>query len=147
MFAGTHQLSVDDKGRIAIPARFRQALQEQCGAQLYITVGSNPCLEIYPAPEFQRIANDIQNLADQSAAEQLKQWFIGFAVESEMDKQGRLLLPPMLRRRAKLDGSAVLMGQITRFDVWSEAVWNERFGTDVAALPAGLVEAFRAIKR
>lgn len=147
MFAGSHQLSVDDKGRIAIPARFRQALQELGGAQLYVTLGSNPCLEIYPAPEFQRIAADIQGLPDQHAAEQLKQWFIGFAVEAEMDRQGRVLLPPLLRRRAGLDGSAVLMGQITRFDLWSEPLWNERFGAEVGSLPDGLADAFRTIRR
>ncbi|MDE2150142.1 MAG: division/cell wall cluster transcriptional repressor MraZ [Gammaproteobacteria bacterium] len=147
MFAGSHQLSVDDKGRIAIPARFRQALQEQGGVQLYITLGSNPCLELYPAAEFRRIAADIQNLADQQAAEQLKQWFIGFAVEAEMDRQGRVLLAPMLRRRARLDGSAVLVGQITRFDLWAESAWNERFGAEVGSLPAELAAAFRAIRR
>ena len=147
MFAGTHQLSVDDKGRIAIPARFRQSLQDQCSSQLYVTLGPNPCLEIYPAPEFQRIATDIQQMEDQLIAEQLKQVFIGFAVESELDRQGRLLVPPMLRKHVRMDGSAVLMGQITRFDLWPEAEWNERFGVGAGSLPPNLAEAFRAIKR
>lgn len=146
MFAGSHQLSVDDKGRLAIPARFRQPLVDSCGSQLVLTIGPNPCIEIYPAPEFQRIVRDIQAMDDRATAEKLKQVFVGFAVETEVDKQGRLLLPPMLRKRARLDGAAVLMGQDTRFDVWAADVWEQRFG-EGSELLASLEDAFRTLKR
>jgi MraZ protein len=147
MFAGTHQLTVDDKGRLAIPARFRAQLVELCDSQLVITMGPNPCIEIYPAPEFQRLAQDIQNMEDRRKADLLKQVFIGFAVETEVDKQGRVLLPPMLRKRARLDGSAMLMGQYSRFDVWAEDVWNERFGEGPGSALASLDDAFLTLKR
>ena len=146
VFAGSHQLSIDDKGRLAVPARFRQPLVDSCGAQLIITIGPNPCIEIYPAPEFQRIVRDIQAMDDRSVAEKLKQVFVGFAVETTMDSQGRLLLPPMLRKRARLDGSAVLMGQDSRFDVWATDVWEQRFG-EGSDLLASLEDAFRTLKR
>src|SRR3546814_11034512 len=101
---------------------------------------------IYPAPEFQRIVRDIQAMDDRSVAEKLKQVFVGFAVETTMDSQGRLLLPPMLRKRARLDGSAVLMGQDSRFDVWATDVWEQRFG-EGSDLLASLEDAFRTLKR
>jgi mraZ protein len=147
MFAGSHQLSVDDKGRVAIPARFRQPLAEQCGGQLVVTLGPNPCLELYPAPEFARLAQDIQQMEDRQTADVLKQWFIGFASEAEIDRQGRLLLPPLLRRRIGIEGAAVLMGQITRFDLWSESLWQERFGEESGAFGGALEAAFRTLKR
>ncbi|SFF61143.1 MraZ protein [Fontimonas thermophila] len=145
MFKGTHHLAVDDKGRVAIPARFRQTLAEQCDSQLVITVGPNPCLEIYPLPEFERIVRDIEALEDRIQAETLKQWFVGFAVDAEIDKQGRVLLPPTLRQRARIDGAAVLMGQNTRFDLWSEPAWTERFGEGTGQAPSP--EVFRTIRR
>lgn len=146
MFAGSHQLMVDDKGRLAIPARFRQPLAEQCESQLVITKGPNPCLEIYPLPEFERIVRDIQQMEDRHVAERLKQVFVGFAVETEMDKQGRVLLPPMLRKRVQLDGAAVLMGQDTRFDLWPQVQWDARFG-EGSELLASLDDAFRMLRR
>lgn len=147
MFSGSHQLTIDDKGRLAIPARYRQELADSCASQLVITRGPNPCLEIYPAPEFQRLADDIEGMDDRDQAEILKSVVIGFACETEIDKQGRVLLPPMLRRYAKFNGSAVLMGQIRRFDLWPEELWNERFGDGPASLTPQVADAFRTLKR
>lgn len=146
MFAGSHQLSVDDKGRIAIPARFRVSLAEICDSQLVITRGPNPCLEIYPLPEFERIVRDIQQMEDRQVAETLKQVFVGFAVETEIDKAGRVLLSPMLRRYVPLEDAAVLMGQDTRFDLWSQTQWDARFG-EGSDLQASLADAFRTLRR
>lgn len=147
MFAGTHQLTIDEKGRIAVPARFRAELADICNSQVVITCGPLPCIEIYPAPEFQRIAQDIQDMTDRRNADLLKQVFIGFAVETEVDKQGRVLLPTMLRKRARLNGSAILMGQYARFDLWAEDVWNEKFGEGPGSMLASLHDAFLTLKR
>jgi len=147
MFAGSHELTVDEKGRIAIPARFRQSLADQCASQIFITTGPNPCLEIYPAPVFQRIAEDIQAMEDRDQAELLKQFFIGFAVDTEIDKQGRVLLPPVLRKRVGLDGAAMLVGQYTRFDLWTKAKWDERFGEGPNSIQSSVQDAFRTLKR
>lgn len=146
MFTGTHELSIDDKGRFAVPARFRQPLLESCGAQLVLTMGPNECVEIYPVPQFQRVVADIEAMENRDDAEVLKQWFIGFAVETAMDPQGRILLPPMLRKRAKLGGPAMLMGQNTRFDLWAADLWEERF-SEQSALRTALPAAFRSLKR
>lgn len=151
-FLGSYPLTVDDKGRIAIPARYRQSLAETCESQLVMTIGpERDSIEIYPAPEFHRLAADIQAMEDRDAAEVLKKLFIGFASEAEIDKQGRLLLPPMLRKMIGLSQAAacaaVLMGQISRFDLLSEACWNERFGDGEGSAFDHAQRAYRALKR
>lgn len=143
MFAGSHQLTIDDKGRLAVPARFRQQLSEQSGLQLVITKGPDQCLEIYPLPDFRRITDQIDQMEDREAAELLKFAFVGLAVETEVDRQGRVSLPPMLRRQAQLESSVVLVGQINRFDLWSESLWNDKFN----AIQPSLKDAFRTLKR
>lgn len=143
MFAGSHQLTIDDKGRLAVPARFRQQLSEQAGLQVVITMGPNRCLELYPAPEFRKATEQIDQMQDREAAELLNFSFVGLAVETEIDKQGRVSLPPMLRRLAQLESSVVLVGQINRFDLWSEPLWNERF----SEIQPSLKSAFRNLKR
>jgi MraZ protein len=142
MFAGSHQLSIDDKGRLAIPARFRAQLD---GANVFITRAHKPCLEIYPAAEFHRLAEQIENLDDRRHADLLKEIFVGHAVETDVDKQGRVLLPQLLRKYAGLDGTVMVVGQIKRFDVWSESGWSKKFGGAPSA--EGLADAFALLKR
>ncbi|MBI2384206.1 MAG: division/cell wall cluster transcriptional repressor MraZ [Gammaproteobacteria bacterium] len=146
MFAGSHLLAIDDKGRVAVPARFRQQLSDDRGQLVYITRSYQPCLEVYPAPVFKEIADQIQADPDRRRADLLKQVFIGNAVETEIDKQGRVLLPQLLRKFARLNGSAMMVGQINRFDIWSEEQWNEKFG-DGAGATEDLAAAFAALKR
>lgn len=143
MFAGSHQLTIDDKGRLAVPARFRQQLSEQAGLQVVITKGPDQCLEIYPLPEFRKITEQIDQMQDREEAELLKFYFVGLAVEAEIDKQGRVSLPLMLRRQAQLESAVILVGQINRFDLWSEPLWNEKF----SAIQPSLKSAFRNLKR
>lgn len=147
MFAGSHQLSVDDKGRVAIPARHRAQLVEQCDAQLVVTMGHEPCLEIYPKPEFERIAKDIEAMENRDHAEALKRAFVGRSTELEIDKQGRIGLPPILRRLARLESAVVLVGQINRFELWSEDRWNEMYGDGPNSILPTLKDAFRTLKR
>lgn len=128
MFAGRHPLTIDDKGRLAIPARLRQQLTDSYGSQVFITRTYQPCVEIYPAAEFRRVAEQIEQLEDRKRADLLTQIFIGHAVEAEIDAQGRILLPQVLRKYASLEGAATLVGQIRRMEVWSEDAWNKTIG-------------------
>ena len=141
MFTGSYPLSVDDKGRIAIPARVRQQLSEGHGPQLFMTRGPDRSIEIYPAATFQALALQIQELADRKAAELLKKIFIGHATDVEIDKQGRVLLPSMLREHARIEADACLVGQITRLDVWAAELWKGEGEAD------GLSDAFAMLKR
>jgi MraZ protein len=144
VFSGSHPLTIDDKGRLAIPARLRQQLAEDHGLQVYITRAYQPCIEIYPVAEFRRVVEQIEAVQDGVKADLLKQVFIGNAFEAEVDKQGRVLLPQVLRQYARLDSAAVLVGQNRRMDLWSESLWQVRFGEGSAEDLAG---AFALIKR
>ena len=146
MFAGSYPLIIDDKGRLAIPTRFRAQLADDYGPQVYITRSYQQCLEIYPANVFKELADQIRDMSDRRAADQLNRIFIGSAAETEIDKQGRVLLPQLLRKFARLNGSVVLVGQINRFDVWSEELYSEKFG-DGGSATENLDEVFALIKR
>lgn len=144
MFAGSHQLTVDDKGRLAIPSRFRQHLLEKYGAQVYLTRTYLPCVEIYPVAEFRAVVAQLEQMTDRRKADLATRAFIGSAMETELDKQGRVLLPPMLRKLAHLDGQAVAVGQIKRIEIWSEDVWTAKQGGGEAE---ELASAFSDVKR
>jgi len=143
MFAGSHLLTVDDKGRLAIPARFRQQLADEYGLQVFLTRSYLPCVEIYPATEFRAVVDQIERMEDRKKADLLTRVFIGSAVETELDKQGRVLLPQLLRKLAQLDTEAVAVGQNKRIEVWSEAVWTEQ----ISGGHEELADAFAQLKR
>lgn len=127
MFRGVSVLSLDAKGRLAIPARYRERLQSGCASRLVITVDSDRCLLIYPEPNWIEIERKLEALPSfNPAARKLQRLYIGHAHEVEMDAQGRVLLPPELRRFASLDKRVALVGQGKKFEVWDEDTWNNR---------------------
>lgn len=123
MFSGSNKLTIDDKGRLAIPARVRTQLSDEYGKQIAITLGPE-CIEIFPAAVFRRIAEAIPRIADRNKRVLMMRMFVGNAVESELDAQGRVLVPPLLRERMQLGSEVVLVGQFDRFELWPEAAWN-----------------------
>lgn len=144
MFTGSHLLTIDDKGRLAIPARFRQRLTEKFGPQIFITRSYQPCIEIYPAATFNEVVEQIDQLADRKKADIATRAFIGHAEEAEIDKQGRVLLPQLLRKLAHLDVRAVAVGQLRRIEIWSEDIWTEKAS---AATGDELADSFASLKR
>lgn len=133
-----------------MPARYRQALMETCGGQLVITVDPREfCLLLYPLPAWSELEQEIARMPSfDRSSRMLQRILIGYATETEMDRQGRMLLPQELRTRAKLDKQAMLVGQGRRFELWDEATWladeaawieDMKSGDDEAefVLPAG----------
>lgn len=147
MFRGHHHLTVDDKGRLAIPAALRQKLETGDGIPLILTMAVSPCLELYETKVFDDLAARIAQIQDSERRTMLRRAWVGRAAEVEIDKQGRITLPQALRTDAHLNGAVVLVGQIDRFEIWPEERWNAQFreGPD-SQLPA-LIEAFRAFDR
>lgn len=145
VFSGWYTQSVDDKGRVAVPASFRQMLARMEGLPLFVTpisIRNQPHLEVYPAPEFKRIADQIQAVQDRARSEVLKRAFFGRSVSVDFDSQGRIMLPGWLREAGALGGKVVFEGQITRIDIWDEARY-EALELD----PAELEEALESIRR
>ena len=125
MFRGVNNISLDAKGRMAIPTRFRECLQSCCASQLVITVDTDRCLLIYPLPEWQEIERKLVKLPSfNKAARRLQRMLLGNATEVEMDGQGRILIPTPLRSYAGLEKRAVMIGQGHKFELWDEECWS-----------------------
>ncbi len=126
MFRGATKVTLDAKGRLAIPTRYRERIQARCEGQLVTTVDRDYCLLIYPFPEWEEIERKLMRLPtlDQKAR-RLQRLMVGHATEVEMDGHGRILLSRELREFAGLDRQAVLIGQGNRFELWDENRWNE----------------------
>ena len=125
-FRGINNIAVDAKGRMAMPARYRERLLEACGGRLVVTVDRDHCLLVYPLPEWEIIESRLIDLPSlNKAARQLQRLLIGYATELEMDAQGRILLPAMLRDFAGLKKKAILIGQGKKLEIWDEETWSD----------------------
>lgn len=125
MFRGVTQLSLDAKGRLAIPARYRSELTSTCSGHLIVTVDPSKCLLIYPQPAWEPIEQKLNNLSSfDSKTRNLQRLLVGNASDVEMDAAGRILLPLPLRLFAGLSKDVVLVGQGAKFELWDEVQWN-----------------------
>ncbi|MEW6765278.1 MAG: division/cell wall cluster transcriptional repressor MraZ [Pseudomonadota bacterium] len=132
MFRGISNLSLDAKGRFAVPTRYREDLSAQCGGSLIITVSADdPCLAIYPLPVWLEIERQLDALPGTNRkATRIKRLLIGHATEVSLDASGRLLVPPELREFASLNKGAVLVGQGKKFELWDEESWRAAMYSD-----------------
>ncbi|KIS03094.1 division/cell wall cluster transcriptional repressor MraZ [Paucilactobacillus wasatchensis] len=126
MFMGEFSHTVDTKGRLIIPAKFR----EQLGTQFVITRGMDGCLFGYPLTEWQILEDKLKELPlTKKDARSFVRFFYSAATECEFDKQGRINLPAALRTHAGLDKKCVVVGVSERIEIWSEDRWNS-FATE-----------------
>lgn len=126
MFRGLNSLNMDAKGRMTIPAQYRQAIMEAAEGQLVVTIDTEDrCLLLYPLPQWRLIEERLSELPTfQPAARRIQRLLIGHATELELDRNSRVLLPPLLREYAGLDKTVMLVGQGKRFEVWGESQWQ-----------------------
>jgi MraZ protein len=142
MFQGASALSLDAKGRLAIPARHRDALTPD-GAPLVMTVHPHRCLLVYPLNAWEPIRDQITRMPgmDQGTLT-FKRMLIGFAQEEVLDGAGRVLVAPSLRKFAELDKQVWLVGQGSHFELWSDEGWQRQQDAMLALaggeLPPGL---------
>jgi len=126
IFRGINNLTLDAKGRMAIPSRYRDRLMESCAGRLIVTVDRDRCLLVYPLHEWEVIEEQLAALPSLNKQSRLLQrLLIGHATEMELDSQGRILLTTSLRDYARLDKKCVLIGQGKKFEIWDEQLWNE----------------------
>ena len=125
MFRGITQLSLDAKGRLAIPARYRGELMSSCAGRLIVTVDPSRCLLIYPQPAWEPIEQKLNNLSSfDPKTRNLQRLLVGNASDVEMDAAGRILVSLPLRQFAGLSKDVVLVGQGAKFELWDEGQWN-----------------------
>jgi len=121
MFMGEYNHTIDPKGRIIIPAKFREDL----GEQFVVTKGLDGCLFVYEEQEWRTFEDKLKTLPLNSKdARNFVRFFLAGAAYVEVDKQGRILLPTVLREFAELEKEAVLVGVASRVEIWSKERWN-----------------------
>ena len=134
MFKGISNLSIDVKGRASMPQRYREdfCTEEKC--KLVITADKDKCLLIYTLPKWTVIEKKLANLPSYNKeARFIQRLLIGHATESEIDSQGRFLIPTPLREYAAVQKKIILLGQGNKFELWAESAWNKNIKTWLAA--------------
>jgi MraZ protein len=118
---------MDAKGRMAMPTKHRDALNFSDSGQLIATIDiQSRCLLIYPLSEWEVIENNLKKLPSmKKTTRRMQRLMLGYASELEMDANGRVLLPQALRDYAELEKKLVLVGQMNKFELWSEDKWAE----------------------
>jgi MraZ protein len=141
MFRGPTPLALDGKGRLAIPTKYRDLLMQRCAGHLVVTLDPSNCLLLYPFPDWEPIEKKLNALPSLVPVNRmLQRILIGSASDVEMDSSGRILLPSLLRERARLEKDVVLIGQGSKFEIWSASDWQAQFDA-AAQLPTMLNEA------
>lgn len=122
MFIGEYRHSLDTKGRLAIPVKFRVALEK--GA--VVTKGIDQCLVLYPSKEWNVLAQRIAQLpTSQADTRAFSRMTLAAAMDVSCDTQGRIIVPEYLRAYARMNKSIIIAGLYNRFELWDEGVWNE----------------------
>lgn len=127
MFRGATNVTLDTKGRLAIPTRYRERLAARCDGQIVVTVDKDYCLLVYPLPDWEELERKLVRLPSMNPiARRLQRIMVGYATEVELDGNGRILISKELREFAGLSKQAVLIGQGNKFELWDEERWTEK---------------------
>lgn len=130
MFQGSSALTLDAKGRISIPTRYRDALAEQAGGSLTLTRHPDGCLLVYPRPEWEKKREQIAGFP--MTARALQRLLLGNAQDVELDGSGRVLIAPELRTAAGMTREVMLLGMGAHFELWDAASLARREAEDLA---------------
>ena len=126
MFMGEYNHTIDAKGRLIVPVKFREIL----GDNFIVTKGLDGCLFVYPNDEWTRFEEKLKSLPlTNKNARQFTRFLLAGAAACEVDKQGRILLPQVLREFASLEKDVVLVGVASRIEIWSRERWDESMNT------------------
>jgi MraZ protein len=123
MFLGEYEHTIDGKNRLTLPARFREPL----AGGVVVTRGLDACLDVYPRDDWNRLVEARLATLDPFSREarELKRFFFTGAAEAELDKQGRVLVPPRLLERASIDREVVVAGVHDHLEIWDRRAWGD----------------------
>ncbi len=126
MFMGEYNHTIDAKGRLIVPAKFR----EELGEAFVITNGNDGCLNIYTREDWETFLEKLQLLPNSGDSRKLRRKLVAQAHDVELDKQGRILVPPALREHAGLSKDVVFAGVIDKVEVWDKEKWTAESDID-----------------
>ena len=134
MFRGVASISLDTKGRMSIPTRYRAELLEKHSGIFVCTVDiRQPCLLLYPLHEWEIVEQKLLALSNFDPMQRrIQRVMQGFATECEMDSAGRILINQTLRQHAQLEQHVMLVGQLNKFEIWQEKQWQSQIAEDLA---------------
>jgi MraZ protein len=138
VFQGASALSLDAKGRMSVPSRYREALQGQAEGRVTLTKSPDGCLLLFPRPEWEVFRKRVSELPMEAAWWQ--RIFLGNAMDMELDTAGRVLVSPELRAAASLDRSVMLLGMGNRFELWDADTYAAK---EAAAMAQGMPESLK----
>ena len=149
MFRGATKITLDAKGRMAIPSKYRERLLSAAGGELIVTVDRDHCLLVYPRPEWEEIERKLMRLPTlNKLARRLQRLMLGYATELVMDGHGRILLTHELREFAGLERQVWIVGQGNKFELWSDERWaarREEWHADEEGEEAGPPQEFETL--
>ena len=138
MFQGASSLSLDAKGRLSVPTRHRDALLAQASGSLTVTKHPDGCLMVFPRPEWEQVSARIAKMP--MSAQWTKRFFLGNAMDVDMDGTGRVLISPELRAFASLTKDVALLGMGSHFELWDKAIYEAK---EAAAMQAEMPDVFK----
>ena len=142
MFRGIANATLDAKGRMALPTKNREAVQGSADGKVVATIDvREPCLLLYPLPEWEVVQHKLEGLSNiNPKARLLQRLLIGHATDLELDSQGRILLPNLLREYADLEKKLILVGQGNKIEIWSAKQWQDQMKNWLQEDAIGLLE-------
>jgi MraZ protein len=148
VYFGETAINLDAKGRLAIPIRYREAIQEQCGGRLVLTYSAfdSGALWLYPEPEWERKRDEVLSLSNfNSGNRSVQRRLVGSAAVVEPDGSGRILLPLTLRQVTGLEKRVVMMGMGHRFELWNEAILSQKRAEEERSLNEAVSEEMSSL--
>ena len=125
MFRGRYEHTMTDKGRVSMPAKFREVCKEKYGDETFVITNFDKCLVAYPMKEWSEIERKVSELPQfKQEVISFLRYLMGGAVDCPLDGQGRVLIPQPLRNHARLNKEVVLVGMLTRIEIWAKEVWE-----------------------
>ncbi|KMY86729.1 Cell division protein MraZ [Candidatus Paraburkholderia calva] len=138
MFQGASALTLDAKGRMSVPSRYREALQVQAESRVTLTRSPDGCLLLFPCPEWERFREKVAALPMEAIWYQ--RIYLGSAMDMELDSAGRVLVSPELRAAASLEKDVTLLGMGERFEVWDTQIYAAK---EAAAMAQGMPDSLK----
>ncbi len=127
MFRGSFEHTVDSKGRVSVPSKFRDIIADRYDGRLVLAMDYDRCLTVYPLEEWERLEEKIKTLSlVKQEVKDFRRFLLSSATECELDKQGRILIPSSHREHAGITKNVMLVGLIDKIEIWDAKAWEAR---------------------